>query len=46
MNGSESHLYMESIGYEWEIRFDVIGVVLRNGELREIRHTEDAFWPR
>ncbi len=39
-------VYMESIGYEWEIRFDVIGVVLRNGELREIRHTEDAFWPR
>ena len=39
-------VYMETIGYEWEIRFDVIGVLLRDGQLREIRHTEDAFFPR
>lgn len=39
-------VYMESIGYEWEIRFDTIAVLLREGQLREIRHVEDAFWPR
>ena len=38
-------LYMESIGYEWEIRFDVIAVIMRAGEALEIRHVEDAFFP-
>ena len=38
-------LYMESIGYEWEIRFDVISVILRRGVLLDLRHVEDAFFP-
>ncbi len=37
--------YMESIDYEWEIRFDVVAVILRNGKVLEIRHVEDAFFP-
>ncbi len=36
--------YMESIGYDWEIRFDVIAVILRPGKAMEIRHIEDAFF--
>lgn len=39
-------VYMEHTGYEWEIRFDTVAVLLRDGQLREIRHVEDAFWPR
>ena len=38
-------LYMESIGYEWEIRFDVVALVIRNGHLLSLRHVEDAFYP-
>jgi len=38
-------LYMESIGYEWAIRFDVVAVVLRHGKLIDFRHVEDAFFP-
>lgn len=37
-------LYMESIGYEWEIRFDVVAVILRKEKILEIRHLEDAFF--
>jgi putative endonuclease len=36
--------YMEQIGYDWEIRFDIISVILKNGTLQEIRHIEDAFF--
>ncbi|MDO8367573.1 MAG: YraN family protein [Saprospiraceae bacterium] len=38
-------VYMESIDYEWEIRFDVIAVMLKHGKVLEIRHVEDAFFP-
>lgn len=37
--------YMESIGYEWAIRFDIVSVLWRNGRVKEIRHAEDAFFP-
>ena len=37
--------YMESIDYGWEIRFDVVAVILGNGRVSEIRHVEDAFFP-
>lgn len=36
--------YMESIGYEWAIRFDVIAVLMEKGIMKEIRHHEDAFF--
>ena len=36
--------YMEKIGHEWEIRFDVISMILNEGELVELEHFEDAFF--
>lgn len=36
--------YMESIGYDWAVRFDVIAVVLSPGNPPEVRHHEDAFF--
>ena len=36
--------YMESIDYGWEIRFDVVAIILRQGKVLEIRHIEDAFY--
>jgi putative endonuclease len=38
-------IYMESIGYEWEIRFDIISIILPLQGSPEIRHIEDAFFP-
>ncbi len=38
-------LYMESVGYDWEIRFDVVAIVLCRGKLIDLRHIEDAFFP-
>lgn len=37
--------YMESIGYEWELRFDVIAVLVKREKVQEIRHIVDAFFP-
>jgi putative endonuclease len=37
--------YMQQTGHEGEIRFDIISVLLRNGQLNSIRHAEDAFFP-
>ena len=36
--------FMEQIGHEGEIRFDIISVLLARGELKSIRHAEDAFF--
>jgi putative endonuclease len=38
--------YMTAIGYAWEVRFDIVAVVLQNGRLVALRHIEDAFFPR
>jgi Holliday junction resolvase-like predicted endonuclease len=35
---------MESIDYDWEIRFDVVAVILKRDKVLEIRHLEDAFF--
>jgi hypothetical protein len=35
---------MEAIGYDWEVRFDTIAIVVKNGLLVELRHVEDAFF--
>ncbi|MEL6718209.1 MAG: YraN family protein [Bacteroidota bacterium] len=40
-----AHVYMEQINHDWEIRFDIIGIVLKNEFSYEIRHFEDAFFP-
>ena len=36
--------YMEMIGHEWEIRFDVISLIINEGELMELEYFEDAFF--
>ncbi len=38
-------IYMEQIDYDWEIRFDIVAVLLKGETLLEIRHVEDAFFP-
>lgn len=37
--------YMRSIGYEWEIRFDIISIVGRPEETFSVTHYLDAFFP-
>lgn len=37
--------YMDSIGYNWEIRFDVISVLFsKEYKLKKITHFKDAFF--
>ncbi|MCS6929864.1 MAG: YraN family protein [Saprospiraceae bacterium] len=36
--------FMETMGYEGEIRFDIVSVLLANGQVKAIRHAEDAFF--
>lgn len=38
-------VYMEEIGHEWEVRFDIIAVILESEDSFDIRHYEDAFFP-
>lgn len=37
--------YMKLIGHDWEIRFDIIGILVLKGKSPAIRHIEDAFFP-
>lgn len=37
--------YMRAIGYEWEIRFDILAILGRPNEYFEITHYRDAFFP-
>ena len=37
--------YMRAVGYEWEIRFDIIGIEGCRGHLKAINHFQDAFFP-
>ena len=37
--------YMRKINHTWEIRFDIIGILLHNPKNIEINHFEDAFFP-
>jgi len=37
--------YMEEIGHEWEIRFDIISIILKKAPVEpEIKHFKDAFF--
>ncbi len=40
-----ANVYMESIGHDWEIRFDIIAVILHPDSSHQIKHIEDAFFP-
>jgi putative endonuclease len=37
--------YMKQIKHEWEIRFDIISVILHKHHSPTIRHIKDAFFP-
>ena len=37
--------YMRSVGYEWEIRFDIVAVLGSPGLEPKITHFRDAFFP-
>lgn len=37
-------LYMEQIGYEWAVRFDVIAIVWEKNKAPLLQHHEDAFF--
>ncbi len=37
--------YMEAIDYEWEVRFDIVSVLLPNATDYRIEHFPDAFFP-
>ena len=38
-------VYMEQISHKWEIRFDIIGIVLKGESAYTLEHYEDAFFP-
>lgn len=37
--------YMRSVGYDWEIRFDILAILGEPGRELEIRLFRDAFFP-
>jgi len=40
-----SGVYMEQIDHQWEVRFDIISVIIINEGREEITHYKDAFFP-
>ncbi len=38
-------VYMEQIGHDWEIRFDVISILLKSEKDYQVQHFRDAFFP-
>jgi len=40
-----SGVYMEQINHDWEVRFDIISIVIINDQYKEIKHFKDAFFP-
>ena len=39
-----ANVYMDQINHEWEIRFDIVSIILK-GDNFSIEHFEDAFFP-
>lgn len=40
-----SGVYMEQINHQWEVRFDIVSVIVINEGQEEITHFKDAFFP-
>lgn len=38
-------VYMEELGHEWEIRFDIIAIIYFSNTSFDLKHYEDAFFP-
>lgn len=41
---SGATVYMNQINHDWEVRFDIIGVLMKGPQRAELRHYEDAYW--
>lgn len=39
-----SHVYMEMINHEWEVRFDVISILLNRDGTGHLKHIKSAFF--
>lgn len=39
-----ANVYMQQINHEWEIRFDIISIILKT-KTHHLEHFEDAFFP-
>lgn len=37
--------YMEAIGHDWELRFDIISILFRSESDYQLKHIPDAFFP-
>ncbi|MEL6392072.1 MAG: YraN family protein [Bacteroidota bacterium] len=37
--------YMEQTGHDWEIRFDIIGILIEENGDYQLEHIKDAWWP-
>ena len=37
--------YMEEINHHWEVRFDVISIVINGDDSHHLKHFPDAFFP-
>lgn len=42
---SAASQYMESINYEWKVRFDIIAIVHNTNDDFTLTHIKDAFFP-
>lgn len=40
-----ANVYMEEVGHDWEIRFDIISVLFHNEKHQSVDHFQDAFFP-
>jgi putative endonuclease len=40
---SAAGAYMRSIDYDWEVRFDIISIMIKNGEF-DLKHYLDVFF--
>lgn len=41
---SAANAYMDKIGHEWEVRFDVVSIIFDNKLKPNFKHFEDAFF--
>ena len=37
--------YMRKIDYDWEVRFDLVGITLYHDDTHVIKHFDDVFFP-
>lgn len=43
--GRAAKAYMRRIDHQWEVRFDIVAIVLHPNGSYELEHMEDAFFP-